>query len=360
MIHSIRLINFERHSDSLIKLSGGINIIHGTTDGGKSAIMRALQLVIKNVPRGNDYIKRGETDCQVEVVVYTEDGTRVKVTRVRTKSKNEYRIKVPKQEEQIFKAMGDSVPEEVTKIFNFGAYNIQTQFGKFFLLQDTAGSVSREFNALVGLGSIDRHYSAEKSAALLLTTEKKVFEEKLEEATKHLDDDCWDQDNLDELTEIANTIEALEKSKKAKREGIEGLTALKRKLVAQTMKRDSSTYKTGTIEAIEELKQLYIEKNTMQGALSNLSDAVDTLKEECKLAAMEVIETALGLIDNLRVKITKRSNLYNSTAEVQSAKKSIEVQEMSVSLAEDELDQLQKELGVCPLCGGKHEDCSTK
>ena len=72
MIKSLELFNFQSHAHTLIEFSDGVNIISGTSDSGKSAILRALRWVIRNEPSGLGVVswwvfkgKRQKEDCKV-------------------------------------------------------------------------------------------------------------------------------------------------------------------------------------------------------------------------------------------------------------------------------------------------------
>ena len=61
MIKNLLLKNFQSHIDSKIEFDSGFNVICGSSDSGKSALLRALMWVIANRPSG-DSIKNWNTD----------------------------------------------------------------------------------------------------------------------------------------------------------------------------------------------------------------------------------------------------------------------------------------------------------
>ena len=53
MIQSVHIQNFQSHKNSTLEFSPGVNIIVGTSDSGKTAIIRALRWVVWNRPSGD-------------------------------------------------------------------------------------------------------------------------------------------------------------------------------------------------------------------------------------------------------------------------------------------------------------------
>ena len=52
MIKEINIKNFQSHDNTNLILDSGVNVIVGSSDSGKSAIIRALRWVTSCVPRG--------------------------------------------------------------------------------------------------------------------------------------------------------------------------------------------------------------------------------------------------------------------------------------------------------------------
>lgn len=110
-IKSIFLEDFQSHAKAKIELAGpgGLTVIVGPTDSGKTAIVRALRLLFYNIPQGTDYIRVGRSTATIAVEL--ADGT--KVVRERSRSINRYRIVKSGQSPQVFEGFGLSVPLEV-------------------------------------------------------------------------------------------------------------------------------------------------------------------------------------------------------------------------------------------------------
>ena len=107
MIKDLSLENFQSHKKSSLEFSEGVNVIIGSSDSGKSSIIRSLQWVLFNRPSGDSF--RSWWGGITNVVV---DG----VSRIKGGSKgleNCYEIGLNR-----FQAMGQGVPEDVTTVLN--------------------------------------------------------------------------------------------------------------------------------------------------------------------------------------------------------------------------------------------------
>ena len=118
----------------------------GATDSGKSAIIRALRWLIWNRPVGDAFIHYGEDGVFVNVTTDEIDT----IQRAKGPGGNEYRIN-----EQIFKAFGNDIPEDVQKILNMDEVNLQQQLDAPFLISNSPGEVAAFFNKIAHLDQID-------------------------------------------------------------------------------------------------------------------------------------------------------------------------------------------------------------
>ena len=65
-IDSIHIQDFQNHQDTHIKLVPGLNIITGSSDSGKSAIVRALDLAFLDTFRKQD-VRDGQKNSHVTI-----------------------------------------------------------------------------------------------------------------------------------------------------------------------------------------------------------------------------------------------------------------------------------------------------
>lgn len=145
MLSKIMINNFQSHEKSELIFTPGVNVITGSSDSGKSAILRAIQWLCTNRPLGNSFIQWGSKKCMVEF--QTND---LLVGRSKTKSENFYHFNGADL------LAGTEVPMEIkNKLKIIPSINFQAQIGKPFLLADSPGEVAQFFNDVAGLDDID-------------------------------------------------------------------------------------------------------------------------------------------------------------------------------------------------------------
>lgn len=145
MILSILLKNFQSHSSKKLELTPGTNIITGSSDTGKSAIIRAVEWLRTNRPRGTSFIRNGQDEARV--VIRTEKG---KVKRFRTKTENGYEV----NNERLV-AVGTGVPPSVFDVLGLSDINVQMQHDPPFLLTQSPGEIGKALNQYADLSEVD-------------------------------------------------------------------------------------------------------------------------------------------------------------------------------------------------------------
>ena len=161
-INSIKLTNFQSHKDTFIEFSEGLNCIIGTSDVGKSALVRALKWVLFNkTPK--DFITWGETKCSILITLSNEYA----IERIRDNKQNTYKLYFKGIEIETFENFGLEVPLKIKavvgsldlvldtdKIINL---NIRSQHDSLFLLSNEySGTLkAKALNSLAGVHYID-------------------------------------------------------------------------------------------------------------------------------------------------------------------------------------------------------------
>jgi exonuclease SbcC len=183
MIKSVHIKNFEAHADSFFEFEKGINNISGSSDNGKSSVIKALNWCLFNQPQGFAFKKhgsKGDTSVRIEF----SDGTYVE--RVRGTKTNQYDCNG-----EILTALGSGVPDAVKELTKVEAINAQFQFDQFFLLQESSGEVARTLNSIVGLEIIDEALS--KSGKIVSSTRNEIKgkEEQEKDFASSLENYSW-------------------------------------------------------------------------------------------------------------------------------------------------------------------------
>ena len=217
MIKEVELKNFQGHKHSKMELVPGINTIIGTSDHGKSSVIRSIRLVNENKPGGTDYIshwawpdsKKYPKDA-CEVTITTTEGDTLK--RVRgPNTDNKYVFN-----DSELNAFGVAVPEEITDSFNISELNFQKQEDSFFLINASSGEIMRKINKFVDLELIDKVLSTADSDIRATKSELRHQQATLDDTVAKLKPfEVVDQleDMVDKATEI-NAILSLSQDKK--------------------------------------------------------------------------------------------------------------------------------------------------
>lgn len=176
MIEKLRLKKFQLHDRQDVDVDPLVTCIVCRTDGGKSALLRALRWVCLNDRRGGSFI--GDWGkAPYTLVKLTIDGH--VVSRKKGKGVNQYKL-----DEKVFAfgPEGQKVPEEIASLLNIGPHSFQKQHDAPHWLSDTAGKVSRELNAIVDLSVLDEALSRTASALKNARAEVGVSKKRLQEA----------------------------------------------------------------------------------------------------------------------------------------------------------------------------------
>jgi exonuclease SbcC len=156
MFNFIEVKNFQSHKNSLLNFHPGVNAIVGTSDSGKSAIIRAVRWLWQNRPLGDSFRSHWITEkdpTSVRLQVEGENTNQPIITRhKRTTVYNIYRI----DDAPVMEGFGTSVPEEIVGILNMDSLNLQGQHDNpAFLLSESPGEVARVLNRTVRLDVLD-------------------------------------------------------------------------------------------------------------------------------------------------------------------------------------------------------------
>ena len=145
MINSLKISNFQSHRETELLLDDGLNVLVGSSDKGKSAILRAISWAVNNRPKGTSFIRKGsKSGC--EVTLKLNGNT---LSRFRKGTNNQYVL-----DGEVFEALGSDVPPKISAILNFSPINTQMQIDRHFLILDSPGSIAGQFNDVVHLDDV--------------------------------------------------------------------------------------------------------------------------------------------------------------------------------------------------------------
>ena len=346
MFKSVSIQNFQSHAKTELDFHEGVNVIVGTTDGGKTAIIRALRWLIWNRPSGDALRSRwgGATNVQLE----TEEGV---ITRSKDKI-DKYTLRLKGQEDIEFKAIGTSVPTEIQRVLNISEINLQNQHDATFLLSDTPGAVATHFNKVARLDRIDTATSAINGWIRGLKSD-----------VSHLETDIATEKaklpQFENLEKFEIEIEALEQMEgkavtmrsrySTLEKDIVRITNLEEEIETLTPLLGLEKLVTSVLDDITKRDQLQTQVDELQTVIDDLEELNE--KEEAAKELMPLEPLVLSLLDK-----------YKQLRELKKTKSQLQYLLNQVNLVDDDIvttgnnvtkleTKFHKEMpDICPLC----------
>ena len=205
-IKQVKLNNFQDHKETTVDFTDGVNLIVGSSDAGKSAILRAINFVFQNDLRGNSFIRVGTTECSVTLVF--SDG--VEITRLKSTDANNYILTDEKGETHVFSKVASTVPEQIQKYLGNPPLDDKKrpiayadQMANLFLVDLNSSDLPRTLSELTGIQHI-------QTAAETLGKNARSYDRSIKERNekiKKLNDDLVNYEYVDKDYDSISKIE---------------------------------------------------------------------------------------------------------------------------------------------------------
>ena len=295
MIKWLTIRNFQSHKLTQLKFVDGINVIHGFTDSGKSAVLRALRWIAYNVPRGDGFVAPwlGKKSCRA--VVGLADGHTV--ARERGEGVNCYWVDGEKMA-----GFGQNVPDQVSHVLDLPDVNWQRQHDPAFLLSMPPPAVARYLNKIADLEDIDLAQTRINAKSRNIGSSLRIYEKELETTKASLKE-------FKGLDDVDGYLESLE---------------------------------------IMDAERSALEKKAAR--LSKLIEEIASTKEELhSLLDVSPIVSQIEALEAIREKIddTQEEELEEIVGELMSLRREQEELEEKIKELEEDLPE------VCPVCGSE-------
>jgi DNA repair protein SbcC/Rad50 len=337
VVEKITIKNFQSHEETELQFSSGVNVIVGSSDSGKSAILRALKWVVQNKPSGTAFFTEGSDECSVEIIV---DGKNVK--RFRNKKEKGYSI-----DGSELKAVSSGVPDIVNNLLNMSDVNMQDQMDSPFLLSDSAGEISRRFNRVANLEKIDSSLKKIDSMKRSRNSNVKDAEKRKEFTEEEVRKLSW----LDEAETgilsvefLERKIENLSSSYEELGELLLSIDEIESKIVPDVedafVDIESSDVEYGKIESLQKEVSEFSE---IVSSAENVSDSLKLVGEIPDTVELDgMAEELYGLQEYVDV-------LYSNILSAGRCEIELNVVSVDIDAMENEFrDEMPEE---CPLCG---------
>lgn len=287
MISILEVINFQSWKNVVIEFHKGVNIIKGTSDTGKSSLMRVFDWIFRNQPINDEMRPWSDVDKKLTISGSVEFDDSQYISRIKDGKFNGYETSIGP-----FEALHRSLPEEIVALANMNE-NVHMQDDGYFLLTESPGNVARILNRKSGLEDIDIIAKAAKSVLSEITAEKKTTESKLKESLALISDYEKIEDLKDKFTDINRMFSDYET--KIKR--LHDLKVLIKNI--ELFQKDIKYYE----------KTVSYEKNTTE-IKSLISDEKDIKKWINDISwIIKKIEITRMLIDDFKIRISDEKRI---------------------------------------------------
>lgn len=351
-IVQIVLINFQYHKKLVINIEKGFNCITGNNNKGKSSVIRAINWVITNSPRGDWMRKRTKknTTLTTTVKIIFDDGTVVK--RVKGKDKNYYVVNG--KEFHDFTRTG--IPKDIMDVFALDAKmieaidvhpNIDMQDDEPFLVYDKTTTKAVAINLITGASVIEdsiKSYNKDRlEHSRDITYNNKVIKETKESLKRY---DVLKDVNLKpvkkKIAKLQKHCEKIEKLKQLKNEYTDYSNTIKEYSAISVVYKDILQVEHEVDDLIQ-MQPIYdrlviFKARLIQYDHVRTPPAID----------FDKIQDDVQVIDKIDVELSKLIKLRDSYIE----------HNMDCQISEKQIKQLKQELdkynnSKCPLCGNK-------
>ncbi len=357
MIDKLDIQNFQSWQSSSLEFSKGVNVIVGPSDSGKSAVIRALELVKSNRPSGNEFrsydwiLKKAK---KKETIVTILNDKSEQISRIKGDKENSYAIE--ERESgcfQEFKAFGQSIPEEVSKALNLNSINLQEQHDSPFMLSESPGEVARHLNRIVNLEKIDSSMLHANQRAKKVNTDISYKKTEIESLESELESYEWLEKaeiDLKKLEEKELKISELETEHDSLLELVNDI--LEQEKIINEYKDNAAIEKK-----IDHLLNLFREKDKAEILHSDLETIIFKIEEtqtgiaSCvsEIGQEAKIDYLLALNSDLIELKKEVSKLHSHCSDIESCQFDIKNEKRNISGLEIEFSELMPD--VCPLCG---------
>lgn len=404
-IKEVEIINFKTHKHTKLEFVKGTNAIVGSSNNGKTNILRAIKWCLINEPSGTKFIRKGETEAAV--IVSLSNGKRIERRRNLTNI-NLYRLYEAENIIGEYSGFGSSVPQEITEAHGIvpiadGTYfQFANQLESAFMISlrpsqraDIIGNLeelSRIDAALTDLNSDIRTKTKLKNQVLKTERDKTAELESMRQKAaasrvristlkslkegieKKIEMQRFLVKQLERLNEILIQVSDLEKevSKSAILvnswpDDMNEKKEKARKLIQATNRLKEIEEELNSIEFMKEdrLKELDILKDEIDSKISKLQVAkysVDSLKEN-KIKSEEVAKSFSPVIADmdmakLDLNVNRYKSLYNQLERLRSIDQTMNETNSAIESSKVKIEDLLnqfiealQESKLCPTCG---------
>jgi exonuclease SbcC len=354
-IKTINIKNFQCWKSASLNLDKCLNVITGSSDSGKSSLMRAICAPLTG-EFDSDWINFDAKEAYVELVF--EDGTKAK--RTRSKKENSVSFTDVQGKESTWERIGASLPQEYVEKLGDVNVKIDDSFeispclhlqhdGHFFIsLSDQ--QKSKLIGSISGVFVVDDLLAKIHTEVRDLNKENKFNLQKIEEIEFSLTEQ---KTNYEKVSSVFKSVKLLGEFLKIKNNKLINLEGLK-----HSFEKSQSDFSTNS----ENLA--FVEKILSNCKIENLERLEKLYNVYCKHKKIESdfkinndkLQKVLKSLDfgdfskEAEIKLSKMLQLKIKFSELSEKTKSIE---NSIFKLDDELLSEKSKIKICPVCGAE-------
>lgn len=362
----INIKNYQRLENISIELLPGINLISGNSNNGKSSTIRAVRDFIFN-KISKDKIRHGEKELEITI----DDAT-----AIRNNKGVIYEISGEK-----FEKVGRNILPEIKDKFNIDEVvingiaikpNFWFQMDKPFLNDKTSGQKN---DLLIGTKN-DKYIACLKKIKAETTDlqkiNKKYIEEYIDKTKQNILKNEERLNKLDGLELLLSKINSFEEKSNSFQEIVNYFNEIKKRKEILNKQKEYTNKIKNVLNSSEKLNNLFIE---YQNKKDKMQEIYDIYKSQYDInSELEYVENkkellARGLtfetllrelftdIQNKKLEIKELEDYFTQYEKLlkneENIKKTLNENEKLLKTIKNEFDSFKKEIGHCPLCGGK-------
>ena len=355
MLKKIEVENVQRHANTTLEFSEGLNVIIGSSDAGKTTIKRALEWLTFNKIAPTNLVRKKQNQMSVKGFFEDEDGD-FTIKRLWNKKENAYTLiseNDPKKNTEEAAVGRGTVPSVIQTALRMNDLNFQSQMDKPLLFDDSPGAVAKFLNKIVHFDVIDRTLKYLNAKKRKNQSEAKVYAELVEETREKLKSFA----SLENVEPLIEKIEIEYAGIVNSQNKLSSLATLEQKIIQ--CKEELSIYNTIENEkvlvetALDILKKL----KTKEEKLNRLTELQDNLLKTQKDIQentitdeeKKTVEISLSLL-NKRKDGQKKLKILTDL-ELQLQKTQNKIKQSSEKRKQLEIEFAAKMPDICPLCG---------
>lgn len=347
MLSSIHLKNFQGHKNTFVEFKKGVNTIIGSSDSGKSSVLRGLLWVMTNRPLGDSFRSHWAEKDETLVEIIWDDHT---IRRTKTKTSNTYTL-----DDETYKAMGTDVPEPILQVLNMSELNTQKQMDSPFLLSMPSPDIAKLLNKITNLNIIDKAFANMNS---MVNTNRSLEKQLLQEEKKYKDT-LKQYEGIEDLNNKANAIKKEVDDLYSKKESHEDLYDAIQKIQTCSIKiRDLSKVEM----MYKEIKNKATKILEIEKTPNNICSLIERIKTHTRLKKSTTkLTNQTKTLQKIREQIQEVNEKQNDIKQL--SKKINEIKETKEKLSTHQkiVSDLEKSIysispNICPLCGNKIKD----